>query len=175
MVPSSEKSEYHAWKPYFFWLLLKVYFLRLMAYVEVALTDKLRPHPGNDVRIERVKFPSRDKGRSIVAYVYTPVDLPEGYRAPVHLNIHGSGFGRCRWPMRGNADLILSGPCVFRQLALVLLPGGEAAQVCGDRRGLPQGARAPVPAAHAGLPGRGVLDLFAAGPLRSHALHREWF
>lgn len=86
-------SEHHQLKPYFIVLLIKVYFLRLMALLEVALTDKLRPKPKDDVRIEKFKFPSRDAGRDLVGYMYTPVDLPEGVKPPVNINVHGSGFG----------------------------------------------------------------------------------
>ena len=46
----------------------------------------------DDVRVEKIHFPSRDKDRSIIAYVYTPVNLPPGPQA-VHINVHGGGFG----------------------------------------------------------------------------------
>ncbi|WFD27349.1 hypothetical protein MNAN1_002345 [Malassezia nana] len=72
-------------------LYLYVFVLRLLARVEVALTDKLRPPVGPDVKVTKVHIPSRDPGRSIVAFIYEPVNKPEG-PLPVNMNIHGSGF-----------------------------------------------------------------------------------
>ncbi|WFD31740.1 hypothetical protein MSPP1_002779 [Malassezia sp. CBS 17886] len=42
------------------------------------------------VRVERIQIPSRDRGRSITAYKYTPEGATGAL--PVHLNWHGSGF-----------------------------------------------------------------------------------
>ncbi|WFD43935.1 hypothetical protein MPSI1_002600 [Malassezia psittaci] len=97
-----EVREHHEWGWHFIWLWIKVMFLRIMTHIDVYTTDHLRPQIGNDVRIEKIKFPSRDPGRYIKAHVYTPVDLPEGPN-PVHINVHGSGFtvhaffGNSRW------------------------------------------------------------------------------
>ena len=73
-----------------------------MAYVEVFLTDKLRPKVKDDVKVTKIWFPSREKGRYIKAYIYEPVSMPAGPR-PVNVNVHGSGFcsaaffGNSRW------------------------------------------------------------------------------
>ncbi|WFC99683.1 hypothetical protein MYAM1_002428 [Malassezia yamatoensis] len=97
-----EVREHHEWGWHFIWLWIKVMFLRIMTHIDVYTTDHLRPQIGNDVRIEKIKFPSRDPGRYIKAHVYTPVDLPEGPN-PIHINVHGSGFtvhaffGNSRW------------------------------------------------------------------------------
>ncbi|WFD31742.1 hypothetical protein MSPP1_002781 [Malassezia sp. CBS 17886] len=85
-------ENHHKFGLRYLWLLLKVYFLRVMSYIDVYATNSLRPKPRDDVRVERIRFPSRDKGRYLSAYVFTPVDLPEKGPHPVHMNAHGSGF-----------------------------------------------------------------------------------
>lgn len=72
-------------------LLFEVYLLRCLAYLDVYLTDHLRPKVNDDVKVTTVYIPSRDKGRTIKAYIYEPVDMPSGPR-PVNVNMHGSGF-----------------------------------------------------------------------------------
>ena len=93
---------HHEWTLRFFGLLVLVNFFRLLAYYEVHSTDKLRPQVKDDVKVTKIRVPSRDKGRYITAYVYEPVNMPAGPR-PVNVNIHGSGFcinafyGNSRW------------------------------------------------------------------------------
>lgn len=85
------KREHHPWGWPFVWLWLKICFLRVMSYIDVWCSDHLRPKPNEDVCVEKIRFPSRDKGRFLTAYVYTPKKLPSGPQ-PVHVNVHGSGF-----------------------------------------------------------------------------------
>lgn len=93
---------HHEWNMRYLGLLIIVYFLRTMAYLEVFLTDKLRPKVKDDVKVTKIWIPSREAGRSIKAFLYTPVDMPPGPR-PVNINVHGSGFcanaffGNSRW------------------------------------------------------------------------------
>jgi len=82
---------HHEWSWRYISLWLHVFILRLLAEVEVAMTEKLRPPVAPDVKVTKVRVPSRDKGRSIVAFIYEPLDKPEG-PLPVNTNLHGSGF-----------------------------------------------------------------------------------
>ena len=100
----TERSQrvHHEWSLRYVGLLFIIAFLRTMAYVEVFLTDKLRPKVKDDVKVTKIWFPSREKGRYIKAFIYEPVSMPAGPR-PVNINVHGSGFcsaaffGNSRW------------------------------------------------------------------------------
>lgn len=116
-------QEHHVFSFHFLWLLLKVYFLRIMSRIDVYMSDHLRPHPKDDVRVEKIRFPSRDKGRMLTAVVYTPVSLPPGPQ-PVHVNVHGSGFSTsAHSPSRQR---------LLWQLTVVLLLGCVETQLCRD-------------------------------------------
>lgn len=86
-----EARPLHGFNLRYLFLVIYVWFLRCLAYLEVYLTNHLRPLPGPDVTVSKVWFPSRDKGRKIFANIYRPVGLKEG-SMPVHINVHGSGF-----------------------------------------------------------------------------------
>ena len=86
-----EARPLHGFNLRYLFLVIYVWFLRCLAYLEVYLTNHLRPLPGPDVTVSKVWFPSRDKGRKIFANIYRPVGLKEE-SMPVHINVHGSGF-----------------------------------------------------------------------------------
>ena len=64
----TERSQrvHHEWSLRYVGLLFIIAFLRTMAYVEVFLTDKLRPKVKDDVKVTKIWFPSREKGLSLI-------------------------------------------------------------------------------------------------------------
>ncbi|KAL4402060.1 hydrolase [Malassezia pachydermatis] len=103
-TPESVGRQHHEWTWRYFCLLMQIYLLRMLAYIEVALTDNLRPKVKDDVKVTMIQVPSRDPGRTIKAALYEPVDMPQGPR-PVNVNAHGSGF--CIPAFFGNSRFFL--------------------------------------------------------------------
>lgn len=92
----------HSWLLYLN-LVIVMRCVRALAYLEVYLTDKLRPKVREDVLVEHTSIPSRDAGRNIPVHIYKPKEPAPGL-PPVNINAHGSGFcldayfGNSRWP-----------------------------------------------------------------------------
>ena len=101
------------------WRLLVAYFYRIQDWIGIVASRSLRPSQKPGVRVERIKIPSRDKGRSIAAYKYTPTDVAGDKPLSVHLNWHASGY--CEYtltsvetPRPRSLPLLL--PCVAPQV-----------------------------------------------------------
>lgn len=73
------------------WRFLSAYFYRIYDWISIFTTRHLRPAEKPGVRVERIKIPSRQGGRFIKAYKYTPTDLGTD-KPSVHLNWHASGY-----------------------------------------------------------------------------------
>ncbi|WFD20120.1 hypothetical protein MCAP1_002364 [Malassezia caprae] len=72
------------------WLFAVAYLLRVVDYVTIFSSRSKRHIDANGVKIEHIRIPSRDKGRSIRAIRYSPVGVQGPL--PVHLNWHASGW-----------------------------------------------------------------------------------
>lgn len=66
------------------------YGLRILDWIQIALSRRCRVVASNDVKIELIRFPSRDSGRYIRAYRYTPANATG--KLPVYLHWHASGW-----------------------------------------------------------------------------------
>ena len=66
------------------------YGLRILDWIQIALSRRCRVVASNDVKIELIRFPSRDSGRYIRAYRYTPAN--DTGKLPLYLHWHASGW-----------------------------------------------------------------------------------
>ncbi|WFD35305.1 hypothetical protein MCUN1_002156 [Malassezia cuniculi] len=74
------------------WRFLVAYFFRINDWIKIIATRSLRPSQNPGVIVERINIPSRQGGRYIKAYKYTPTDVEKGVPLSVHLNWHASGY-----------------------------------------------------------------------------------
>lgn len=101
-TPKTLERYWHPW-PLYIWLLAQVTLIRILAHLEVYLTEHLRPQVGDDVTVEKTTVASREEGYRIPVHIYKPKEPAPGL-PPVHVNVHGSGFcvpayfGNSRWP-----------------------------------------------------------------------------
>lgn len=59
----------------------------------MALADTLFQSVPKEVQVTQISIPTREKGRSLKAFIYEPKGLDKSQGKPaVHLNFHGSGF-----------------------------------------------------------------------------------
>lgn len=64
--------------------------LRILDWIKIAFSRRCRVIASSDVKIEAIRIPSRDPGRYIRAYRYTPKNVTG--KLPVYLHWHASGW-----------------------------------------------------------------------------------